>query len=176
MVIDLALRHFKVLDWSSLLLYILSVRVNYVCTPGSRTAQCTGANMNTGQIFFFSIAPFPLPFFSGLKLHTSVFVRSTSAHHCMALPFLPTGPVSVHPELQQEPSMFSSSLSLHKVHIYTEYQCVCSLVGIGTLPPHLSRQRVCPSPPPPVPKGGGHSRRGLRGWGSPNSDDWRKSL
>ncbi len=38
---------------------------------------------------------------------------------------------------------------------------------------HLSRQRVCPSPQN---RGGGHTRLPLRGWGSPNSDDWRKSL
>jgi hypothetical protein len=48
----------------------------------------------------------------------------------------------------------------------------------------LSLQRVCPSPTPfpqetvplpPEPKGGGHTRLRVRGWGSPNSDDWRKS-
>ncbi len=38
----------------------------------------------------------------------------------------------------------------------------------------LSRQRVFL--PPPEPKGGGHTRVRVRGWGSPNSDDWRKSL
>jgi hypothetical protein len=38
----------------------------------------------------------------------------------------------------------------------------------------LSRKRVCP--PSPRTKGwGAHSMR-LSGWGSPNSDDWRKSL
>ncbi len=31
-------------------------------------------------------------------------------------------------------------------------------------------------PLPPEPKGGGHTRLRVRGWGSPNSDDWRKSL
>jgi hypothetical protein len=30
--------------------------------------------------------------------------------------------------------------------------------------------------PPPEPKGEGHTRLRARGWGSPNSDDWRKSL
>jgi hypothetical protein len=36
---------------------------------------------------------------------------------------------------------------------------------------------VCALPPPPRrTKGGGHTRLRLRGWGSPNSDDWRKSL
>ena len=35
----------------------------------------------------------------------------------------------------------------------------------------LSRQRVCPSP-----RGGGHTRLRVRGCGSPNSDDGRKSL
>ncbi len=38
----------------------------------------------------------------------------------------------------------------------------------------LFRQRVCPSPPPN--QKGGDSRQGVRDWGSPNSDDWRKSL
>jgi hypothetical protein len=54
------------------------------------------------------------------------------------------------------------------------YHSVCSFVGIGT--PHpLSRKRVC-TPPPPQPKEGEHTRLRVRGWGSPNSDDWRKSL
>jgi hypothetical protein len=39
----------------------------------------------------------------------------------------------------------------------TTVHCVCPLVGIGTLLHPLVRQRV-------------------RGWGSPNSDDFRKSL
>ncbi len=42
------------------------------------------------------------------------------------------------------------------------------------LPQPLSRKRVCA---PPGPKGGrGHTRLRLKGWGSPNSDDWRKRL
>jgi hypothetical protein len=42
----------------------------------------------------------------------------------------------------------------------------------------LSRQRVCPFPQNRGPGGGGggHTRLRVRGWGSPNSDDWRKSL
>ncbi len=41
-------------------------------------------------------------------------------------------------------------------------------------PQPLSRQRVCPSPPN---RGGrGHTRLRVRGWGRPNSVDWRKSL
>ncbi len=44
------------------------------------------------------------------------------------------------------------------------------------LQPTLSPATECA--PPPQPKGG-HTRRGVKGWGSPNSansDDWRKSL
>ncbi len=41
-------------------------------------------------------------------------------------------------------------------------------------PQPLSRKRVCP--PPPDQRVGGHPRLRLRGWGSSNSDDWRKSL
>jgi hypothetical protein len=37
----------------------------------------------------------------------------------------------------------------------------------------LSRQRVCPFPPN---QKGGHNRLWVRGWVSPNSNDWRKSL
>ncbi len=46
------------------------------------------------------------------------------------------------------------------------------------LPRPLSPQRVCHPPfPNPEPGGGGeHTRRRVRGWGSPNSDDWKKSL
>ncbi len=38
----------------------------------------------------------------------------------------------------------------------------------------LSRHRVCPYPRNQ--RGGGHTRLRVRVWGSPNSDDWRKSL
>ncbi len=63
----------------------------------------------------------------------------------------------------------------HKVHIYKEYHSVqyMSLVGIGILPTPLSPASV---PLPQEPGGGGHTRLRARGWGSPNSDDLRKSL
>jgi hypothetical protein len=62
----------------------------------------------------------------------------------------------------------------HKVHKHKEYHnhSVFSLVGIGTLPPPLWPASM---PLPTEPKGG-HTRLRARGWGSPNSDDWRKSL
>jgi hypothetical protein len=45
-----------------------------------------------------------------------------------------------------------------KVHRYSKYQCtsVCPLVGTGTPQSH-----------PPLPQ------TSVRGWGSPNSGDWR---
>ncbi len=48
---------------------------------------------------------------------------------------------------------------------YLEYNSVCPLVGIG-------------NPPSPLPgtKEGVHIRLRVRGWGSPNLDDWRESL
>ncbi len=61
----------------------------------------------------------------------------------------------------------------NKVLIYKEHRSVCPLVGIGTLPPLLSPASV---PLPPETGGGGHARLRVGGWGSPNSDDWRKSL
>jgi hypothetical protein len=63
----------------------------------------------------------------------------------------------------------------HKVHIYSiqsTMHSVFPLVGIGTLPTPLSPASV---PLPPEPEGG-HTRLRVRGWGSPNSDDCRKSL
>ncbi len=56
--------------------------------------------------------------------------------------------------------------------MYKEYHSVCSLVGIGTLPTPLSPA----SGPLPQNWEGGHTRLRVRGWGSPNSDDWRKNL
>ncbi len=46
-------------------------------------------------------------------------------------------------------SIFTSN---HKVHIYTEYHSVCTLVGIGTLPPPSLASECAPPPPS---KGGG---------------------
>jgi hypothetical protein len=61
-----------------------------------------------------------------------------------------------------------SVLSTNYIYTY-EYHSVCHLVQIGTPP---SRKRVCTAPRNP--KGGTQSPAG--GGGSPNSDDWRKSL
>ena len=60
----------------------------------------------------------------------------------------------------------------HKVHKYKEYHSVSPRVGIGTLPTPLSPASV-PLPPEP---GRGDNRLRVRGWGSPTSDDLRKSL
>ncbi len=68
---------------------------------------------------------------------------------------------------------------IHKVLTYMEHHSVCPLVGIVTPPTPLPKASVPFPPPPPRTKewgGGGYTRLRLRGWGSPNSDDWRKSL
>ncbi len=58
-----------------------------------------------------------------------------------------------------------------EIHIY-EYHIVCPLVGTGTLPtPSLASE--CAFRPD---QEGRHTRLRLRRWGSPNSDDWTKSL
>jgi hypothetical protein len=62
----------------------------------------------------------------------------------------------------------------HKVQIYLEYHSVCSLVGIGIPPPTLPQAIVSS---PLNQKGETDSPcRGMMEWGSPKSDDWRKSL
>ncbi len=63
----------------------------------------------------------------------------------------------------------------HKVRIFTEYHSV-------HMSPRRNWETTTPSfspasvPLPPEPKEGGHTRLRVRGRGSPNSDDWRKSL
>ncbi len=62
----------------------------------------------------------------------------------------------------------------HEVLIYTEHHSVCPLVGIGTPPTPLLQAIV---PPPPNQRVGGWAQSPAGGgWGSPDSDDWRKSL
>ncbi len=60
-------------------------------------------------------------------------------------------------------------------YIYRVPQCMYPCRN--WVPQPLSRKRVCP-PPPNQRVGGQTSLRvgGGGGWGSPNSDDWRKSL
>ncbi len=60
----------------------------------------------------------------------------------------------------------------HEVRINKEYTIVYIPSSELGLSQPLSRHRVCPSAQN---RGGGHTRQGVRGWGSPNSDDWRKS-
>jgi hypothetical protein len=84
-------------------------------------------------------------------------------------------------------------LHLHIQSIFSQVQRSCALVHIlyimssGKaqyeqeyvpaselgLPHPLSRRRVCSSI---LTKGGGQTRLRVRGWGRPNSNDWRKSL
>ncbi len=59
------------------------------------------------------------------------------------------------------------------IHLYLEYPSVGPLVGLG--PPTSSPPNEC-VPPPPNQRGGWQPRLRVRGWDSPNSDDWRKSL
>ncbi len=61
--------------------------------------------------------------------------------------------------------------STHRVPKSTTVYVPSSELGLSH--PPFSPASV---PLPPEPKGGGHTRLRVRGWGSPNSDDWRKSL
>ncbi len=87
--------------------------------------------------------------------------------------------VNERPVMQNDFLIFNISgtftdpyLHAQSTFIYIKSTTVCPLVGIGTLPPPLSPASV---PLPPEPKGGGHTRLRVRGWWSPNSDDWRKA-
>ncbi len=61
---------------------------------------------------------------------------------------------------------------IRKVHIYKEYHSVCPLAEFGLPQPPLPQASV---PFPRTKVGGAHSTA-VEGWGSPNSDDWRKGL
>ncbi len=78
----------------------------------------------------------------------------------------------IWPGIQAFSSKSRSKLEIFTKYVYIKSPTVCPLVGIGTLPTPLSPASV-PLPPEP---GGGHTRLRLRGWGSPNSEDWIKSL
>jgi hypothetical protein len=74
----------------------------------------------------------------------------------------------------------SDTVPYHTKYIYTvPYRTHSTTVYVPSselgLPHLLSRKRVCPSPRNQK-VGEGHTRLQVRGWGSPNSDDWRKSL
>jgi hypothetical protein len=63
------------------------------------------------------------------------------------------------------------------IHIYIEYHSGCPLVRVGTPPLALPQASVPPPHPPPGTKGEVvHTRLRVRGRGSPNADDLRKSL
>jgi hypothetical protein len=67
----------------------------------------------------------------------------------------------------------------HKVHTGTVYTWSTAVyvpsfeIGVRTPPLPLQQANV---PLSPEPRGGGHTRLRVRGWGSPDSDDLRKSL
>ncbi len=98
-------------------------------------------------------------------------VRSTRSRQTWSRP----GPARRLPSFTCSSTILIQGMK-HKVHIYKEYHSVCPLVGTVPLPSHpLSYQRVCTSPRNQRVGGEAHSPA-VRGWGSPNSDDWRKSL
>jgi hypothetical protein len=55
--------------------------------------------------------------------------------------------------------------NLQSTYIYKEYTTV-----------YVPSSELGVCPPPPEPGGGGHTSLRVRGWGSPSSDDVRKSL
>ncbi len=96
---------------------------------------------------------FHSPFSLDSATHTSLFVRSTSAHHCCSTALFTNRTCQCPPRAPTRTiHVFFLSLSIHKVHIHTEYHCVCPLVETGT------RQRVDPSPP--YQRGGAYSPGG----------------
>ncbi len=71
-----------------------------------------------------------------------------------------------------------SYCSNHKVRIFKEYQSVMYVHSSewNWASPNPSLASECAPPPGTKGWGGGHTRVRVRGWGSPNSNDWRKGL
>ncbi len=86
-------------------------------------------------------------------------------------PQLPSSPGS----LQSSP-MPTDQLKVQqrsqKAHLYRVPQCMPPRRNWDSPKPSLNSD--C-APPPGTKGGGGHTRLRVRGWGSPNSDDWRKA-
>ncbi len=59
-------------------------------------------------------------------------------------------------------------------HIYRVPQCMSPRRNCDSPIPSLASE--CAPPPPPPNQRGGHTRPRVRGWRSPKSDDWKKSL
>ena len=75
-------------------------------------------------------------------------------------------------ELTYSVTSFTSGDILNFRNTFIENRSVCPLVGIGSPHPPLPQTSVSPRNQ----WGGGHTRLRVMGWGSPNSDYWRKSL
>ncbi len=92
-------------------------------------------------------------------------------HFYVALPFISYNAQQFR---DGQSSVYSTKHKVRTTYIYIKSTIVnVPSSELGLFQP-LSRQRVCPSPPQPW--GGGHTCMRVRGWGSPNSDDRRKSL
>jgi hypothetical protein len=65
------------------------------------------------------------------------------------------------------------SCKVQYLSTYIEHHSVCPLSELG--PPNPSPPSEC-GPPRTKGWGGGHNRLRLRGWRSPNSDDWRNCI
>jgi hypothetical protein len=79
------------------------------------------------------------------------------------------------PDCLEFSTRFYAKHKFHKVLIYMSTTVYVPSLELG-LPHPFSRKRVCPPPPDQrVGPGGGHTRLRLKGWGSPNSNDWRNA-
>ncbi len=76
--------------------------------------------------------------------------------------------------IQMMISSFTETVEWNKTFYSTsKYECMSPRWNWDSPTPSLASE--C-APPPGTKRGGGHTRLRVRGWGSPNSDDWRKSL
>ncbi len=111
-------------------------------------------------------------------------VNLYDVQYCCWISFVVTRRISSSPHIKQTQSISHHICTLCTVYTVYTYvraqskhtQSTTVYVPSSKLGPHpLSLRRVC-NVCPPKPKEGKHTRFRARGWGSPNSDDLRKSL
>ncbi len=68
--------------------------------------------------------------------------------------------------------VLTQALAPQSTYLYRVPQCMSPRRNWDSPTPSLASE----CPPTPNQRGGTHTRLRARGWGSPNSDDWRKSL
>jgi hypothetical protein len=133
------------------------------------------------HFLFPTFLPLPIPLFPSphsFPLHSLSFLLPSLIITLLPLSSTFSILAPTFPLFPLFPFLALSSFCLLRSHFpqgaYIFTSTTVSVPSLELRTPHpLSRRRVCF---PPEPKGRVHTCLRVRGWGSPNSDDWRESF